>query len=102
MISAASQRLPDAPRPSSADHIRSVPLDRWDSDSLAAPGLGARFGGFVAEWAHFDASLFGISPSEAAVLDPQQRVLLEVQPWLPTPRQQCVPVVTLIGRCLHD
>ncbi len=26
----------------------------------------------------FDAALYGVSPSEAAVLDPQQRLILEV------------------------
>ncbi len=33
---------------------------------------------FLADVEHFDAALYGVSPSEAAVLDPQQRLILEV------------------------
>ena len=61
-ISAISHRLPAALQYCSGDQIRAVPLDRWDAEGLKAPGLGARFGGFVADWAHFDASLFAVSP----------------------------------------
>ena len=60
------------------DAIASVPLDRWDADLIPEATLGGRFGGFVHEWAGFDAGAFGISPSEAAFMDPQQRILLEV------------------------
>jgi hypothetical protein len=67
------------------DAISSVPLDRWDSDGAADAVVGGRFGGFVAEWAGFDAAAFGISPSEAAFMDPAQRVLLEVYPAPPPP-----------------
>lgn len=50
---------------------------RWDVEATGE-AVGARYGGFVAEWAAFDAAAFGISPSEAACLDPSQRVLLQV------------------------
>ncbi|MET0344165.1 MAG: amino acid adenylation domain-containing protein [Polyangiales bacterium] len=42
-------------------------------DPLYVPARGVLAG---AE--HFDASFFGVSPSEASVLDPQQRILLEL------------------------
>ena len=67
------------------DAIVPIPLDRWDSDRLLikdqdsnTAGPSGRFGGLVAGWAEFDAAAFGISPSEAFLMDPQQRVLLEV------------------------
>lgn len=57
-----------------------MPLDRWDCDAVPGSNLGGRFGGFVGAWAGFDAAAFGITPSEAALMDPQQRVMLEVIP----------------------
>ena len=91
MVEQISCRLPHTGscRPiAAADHIQAVPLDRWDVDGPKAPGLGASFGGFVADWARFDAALFGVSPSEAAMMDPQQRVLLEVT---------CCPVLSTMS-----
>ncbi len=66
------------------DAIREVPRDRWDLDALydsnvAAPGkMSTRFGGFLDDVASFDASFLGISPREAAEIDPQQRLMLEL------------------------
>jgi acyl transferase domain-containing protein/acyl carrier protein len=66
------------------DAIREVPADRWDADRLYdgepdTPGrMTTRWGGFVDDVGLFDAGFFGISQREAAGLDPQQRMLLEV------------------------
>ena len=58
-----------------ADIIAPVPLDRWDVDKQA--GSAARFGGFLQGLDIFDGSLFGLSVTEAEMMDPQQRMLLE-------------------------
>jgi acyl transferase domain-containing protein len=67
-----------------ADGVRDVPSDRWDveryfdADPDAAGRIYCRAGSFLDDIASFDASFFGISAREAAMLDPQQRMLLEV------------------------
>ncbi|MEU3023575.1 beta-ketoacyl synthase N-terminal-like domain-containing protein [Nocardiopsis alba] len=61
-----------------------LPLDRgWDLDALlgndgSTPLSATDRGGFLEGAAEFDAAFFGISPKEAAAMDPQQRQLLEV------------------------
>ena len=57
------------------DVVTPVPLDRWDVDQQA--GSAARFGGFLQGLDMFDGSLFGLSVTEAEMMDPQQRMLLE-------------------------
>lgn len=74
-------RLPSAAKLDSpqSDKLMHVPLDRWDVELQADSVTGGRFGGFIEGYAAFDAAAFGISPSEAAFMDPAQRVLLEVR-----------------------
>ncbi len=66
------------------DAIREVPADRWDADSYhdprpSRPGkMVTRWGGFVDQkLGSFDAMFFGMSPREAAHLDPMQAWLME-------------------------
>ncbi|MCP4117667.1 MAG: SDR family NAD(P)-dependent oxidoreductase [Desulfobacteraceae bacterium] len=64
--------------------IRQVPGDRWDVDTFYdndpdAPGkVNCRYGGYIGALDGFDASFFDIPAREAACMDPQQRLVLEV------------------------
>ncbi len=66
------------------DVVSEIPASRWsidkyyDSDPNAAGKMYTRRGAFVSDPALFDADFFGISPLEAATLDPQHRIALEV------------------------
>ncbi|TDC78264.1 type I polyketide synthase [Actinomadura sp. 7K507] len=66
------------------DAVREVPDGRWDPFDDGSPEVGdllartTRLGGFLDDVAGFDAQFFGITPREAAVMDPQQRLVLEV------------------------
>lgn len=58
-----------------------VPLSRWDVD-LALPShmpgeLQARFGCFLEGIEVFDPEAVGMTPAEALLVDPQQRLVME-------------------------
>ncbi len=66
------------------DCIREIPEERaWGVENLFQPGpavLGksySKWGGFLKAIDHFDPLFFGISPAEAEVMDPHERLFLE-------------------------
>jgi acyl transferase domain-containing protein/acyl-CoA synthetase (AMP-forming)/AMP-acid ligase II/acyl carrier protein len=67
------------------DAITEVPPERWDLSAFYDPAaatlpgkINTRWGGFLDQVDQFDAHFFSISPREAACIDPQQRLLMEV------------------------
>ncbi|MCV3213932.1 acyltransferase domain-containing protein [Plectonema radiosum NIES-515] len=64
--------------------ITEIPSNRWNSESFYSPNPESpnktisKWGGFIADADKFDATFFGISPREATLLDPQQRLMLEL------------------------
>lgn len=64
--------------------ITEVPSNRWDIDAFYSPSSNetgkshCKWGGFLEDVESFDNSFFGISPREAEVMDPQQRLFLQV------------------------
>lgn len=64
------------------DGITEVPDDRWNlkeyySETQTPGKMVTKWGGFIDDVDRFDAPFFEISPREAALMDPQQRVLLQ-------------------------
>ncbi|MBA3470233.1 MAG: SDR family NAD(P)-dependent oxidoreductase, partial [Herpetosiphonaceae bacterium] len=66
-----------------ADTVGDVPGARWDWRAYFDPTPGAtgktysRWGGYIEDVDCFDARFFNISPKEAALMDPQQRLFLQ-------------------------
>ena len=64
--------------------VKQVPPDRWDAkeyldvDRSAAGKMTTRWGGFIEHVDQFDAAFFGVSPREAQLMDPQQRLAMEL------------------------
>lgn len=69
---------------SGTDAISEAPKERWyeallyPQDNSARANRDHRWGGFLEQVDQFDPLFFGISPAEAAQLDPQQRLMLEL------------------------
>ncbi|MCX5366433.1 acyltransferase domain-containing protein [Streptomyces sp. NBC_00124] len=77
------------------DAIRRVPEDRWRDFTPYPPADALPYGGYLDDIAGFDADFFRITPREAAVMDPQQRILLEVVQE--TLDHAAVPAASLAG-----
>jgi acyl transferase domain-containing protein/surfactin synthase thioesterase subunit/enoyl-CoA hydratase/carnithine racemase len=66
------------------DGVGEIPKERWDWQQYFGDPFGeagktkVKFGGFIKDIAHFDAAFFNISPREAELMDPQQRIFLQV------------------------
>jgi acyl transferase domain-containing protein/acyl carrier protein len=68
------------------DCIGEIPPDRWDYRNYFDPDLNkakdgkiyCKWGGFLQGIDRFDPLFFGISPREAEIMDPQERLLLQV------------------------
>jgi acyl transferase domain-containing protein/thioesterase domain-containing protein/acyl carrier protein len=64
--------------------VSEVPPDRWDADAFYDPTgetagkMSVRWAAFIEGPDQFDPQFFGITPREAARMDPQQRILLEI------------------------
>jgi 6-methylsalicylic acid synthase len=64
--------------------VREVPTERWepylkrDPRNAAVLKQTTPWGSFLDDLAGFDAEFFGVSPREAELMDPQQRLALEV------------------------
>ena len=82
-------RFPKAPNPEAfwrlltdgAHAIEDIPKGRYEiSESSELKSLfgGAQYGAFLEDVDQFDAAFFGIAPREAAMMDPQQRLTLEL------------------------
>lgn len=65
------------------DCITEIPKERWDyslyydEDSTKPGTISSKWGGFIDDVDKFDASFFNISPLEAEILDPQEKLFLE-------------------------
>ncbi|MET0268681.1 MAG: SDR family NAD(P)-dependent oxidoreductase [Duganella sp.] len=64
--------------------VAEVPAARWDINQYYSPRREddnktvSKWGGFMTDIDRFDAGLFKISPREAELMDPQQRIMLEL------------------------
>jgi acyl transferase domain-containing protein len=63
--------------------IQTVPTERWDAEAIYQPESRegytsvSKWGGFITGIDRFDSLFFNISPREAELMDPQQRLFLQ-------------------------
>lgn len=57
------------------DCIEEIPPERWDHSQY--PDSYAKWGGFIDDYDKFDPLFFNLSPREAELMDPQERIFLE-------------------------
>jgi len=66
------------------DTLSEIPIERWDwkkyfgDPLIEANKSNSNKGGFIADIDKFDSKFFKISPYEASLMDPQQRIMLEL------------------------
>ncbi|GBF34808.1 malonyl CoA-acyl carrier protein transacylase [Desulfocucumis palustris] len=66
------------------DCITEIPSDRWDYRRIYNPDIKksgssyCKWGGFIEGFAQFDPLFFNISPNEAAMTNPQERLFLQI------------------------
>ena len=79
---ASIRDLPDSRKPNALDFIRRFHQDDLRREGRINPDGSLRIDfarrGYLDQIDHFDAAFFGIGPREAAAMDPNQRVFLEV------------------------
>jgi polyketide synthase PksN len=89
-----SGRYPDAPDVDTfwknlkmgKDCVTEIPSSRWNNDEYYNPDpqnakhgkIYSKWGGFIDDMDKFDALFFNISPREAELMDPQERLFLQV------------------------
>ena len=105
-----SCRLPQAENPAAFWRLLHDGVDALTetADRWPATATERRRAGFLAEVAEFDAGFFGISPTEAAAIDPQQRLVLELA-WEALEHAGIVPAALrdtpagiFVGAIAHD
>ena len=64
---------------SGRDVVTQIPAERWNSEAIFGRDAAMlQHAGVLDDVEHFDADFFGITGREALLLDPQQRLILEV------------------------